>query len=150
MTAFVVIGRVGSRITAELGTMAVSEQIDALYSLGRDPVALLAAPRLLAGMFTMPLLVGIANTVGVLAGLVAAQSTAGLGPDAFLYGARVYWHSWNLFYSIMKAGLYGFVIPIISLHLGLITLRRGTVHCGTRASPSRRAGAPGCRRAPAP
>jgi phospholipid/cholesterol/gamma-HCH transport system permease protein len=121
MTAFVLIGRVGARITAELGTMAVSEQLDALYSPGRDPVAILAAPRLLAGLLTTPLLVGIANTVGVLAGLVAAQVTAGLGPEAFLYGARVYWRSWNLFYSIMKAGLFGFVIPIISLHMGLIT-----------------------------
>ena len=50
MTSFVLIGRVGARITAELGTMAVSEQIDALYSLGRDPVSFLAAPRLLAGI----------------------------------------------------------------------------------------------------
>src|SRR5262245_65926955 len=48
MTAFVLIGRVGARITAELGTMVVSEQIDALYSLGRDPVKVLAAPRILA------------------------------------------------------------------------------------------------------
>lgn len=54
MTAFVVIGRVGARITAELGTMKVSEQIDALHSLGRDPVAFLAAPRLLAGIVTVP------------------------------------------------------------------------------------------------
>ena len=68
MTAFVLIGRVGARITAELGTMKVSEQIDALYSLGRDPVAVLAAPRIIAGMMTMPLLVGIADVVGVLAG----------------------------------------------------------------------------------
>src|SRR5215470_13539558 len=58
MTAFVIIGRVGARITAELGTMQVSEQIDALYSLGRDPVKVLAAPRILAGTFTVPLLVG--------------------------------------------------------------------------------------------
>jgi phospholipid/cholesterol/gamma-HCH transport system permease protein len=121
MTAFVLIGRVGARITAELGTMAVSEQIDALYSLGRDPVAVLAAPRLLAGLLTTPLLVGIADAVGVFSGIVAAQATVGLGPEAFLHGARVYWHSWNLFYSIMKSGLFGFAIPIISLHMGLTT-----------------------------
>ena len=53
LTAVVVIGRVGARITAELGTMQVSEQIDALYSLGRDPVNVLAAPRILAGMPAM-------------------------------------------------------------------------------------------------
>jgi phospholipid/cholesterol/gamma-HCH transport system permease protein len=104
MTSFVIIGRVGARITAELGTMAVSEQIDALYSLGRDPVSFLAAPRLIAGMITTPLLVGIADAVGVFSGLVAAQAAVGLGPDAFLYGARLFWHSWDLFYSLMKAG----------------------------------------------
>ncbi len=65
MTAFVLIGRVGARITAELGTMQVSEQIDALYSLGRDPVPVLAAPRLIAGTVTTPLLVGLANLVGL-------------------------------------------------------------------------------------
>jgi phospholipid/cholesterol/gamma-HCH transport system permease protein len=121
MTSFVLIGRVGARITAELGTMAVSEQIDALYSLGRDPVPFLAAPRLLAGIITTPLLVGIADTVGVVSGLVAAQAALGLGPDAFLYGARLFWHSWDLFYSLMKAGVFGFIIPIIAIHMGLIT-----------------------------
>lgn len=90
ITAFVLIGRVGARITAELGTMQVSEQIDALSSLGRDPVAVLGAPRLIAGTVSMPLLVGVANTVGLFAGLVAARSSLGLGPDSFLFGARLY------------------------------------------------------------
>jgi len=90
LTAVVVIGRVGARITAELGTMQVSEQIDALYSLGRDPVKVLAAPRILAGMPAMVLLVGISNLVGVLAGMLAARLTVGLGHATFLYGARLF------------------------------------------------------------
>jgi phospholipid/cholesterol/gamma-HCH transport system permease protein len=113
MTAFVLIGRVGARITAEIGTMAVSEQVDALISLGRDPVPFLAAPRVIAGM--------IANAVGVLTGLVSARATMGLGPEGFLYGARMYWHSWDLFYSLAKAFVFGFMIPVISVHMGLIT-----------------------------
>jgi phospholipid/cholesterol/gamma-HCH transport system permease protein len=121
MTAFVVIGRVGARITAEIGTMQVSEQIDALLSLGRDPVRVLAAPRLLAGIVVMPLLVGIANTVGLFAGLVAARATVGLGPESFLYGARLFWHNWDLFYSLMKAATFGFIIPLISTHMGFLT-----------------------------
>ena len=64
---------------------------------------------------------GIANAVGVFAGMVAAQATVGLGPEAFLYGARLFWHSWDLFYSLMKAGVFGFIIPLISCHMGLIT-----------------------------
>ncbi len=121
MTAFVLIGRVGARITAELGTMAVSEQVDALVSLGRDPVPFLAAPRVLAGMIVTPVLVGVANAVGVVTGLLSAQSTMGLGPEGFLYGARLYWHSWDLLYSLTKAFVFGFTIPIISVHMGLIT-----------------------------
>jgi phospholipid/cholesterol/gamma-HCH transport system permease protein len=121
MTAIVVIGRVGARITAELGTMKVSEQIDALHSLGRDPVSVLAAPRVIAGIVAMPLLVGLANFIGVLAGLVAARFAVGLGPESFLYGARLFWHSWDLLYSISKGVVFGFVIPLISVHMGFGT-----------------------------
>jgi len=121
MTAFVLIGRVGARITAELGTMQVSEQIDALYSLGRDPVPVLAAPRLIAGTLVTPMLVGMANVAGIFAGMVAAQATVGLGNDSFLYGARLFWHNWDMFYSLMKATVFGFIIPLISCHMGLLT-----------------------------
>jgi len=121
LTAIVVIGRVGARITAELGTMQVSEQIDALYSLGRDPVSVLAAPRIWAGAITMPALVGLANAVGFLAGMISARSTIGLGADSFLYGARLFWHSYDLFYSEMKALVFGFAIPLIAVHMGLLT-----------------------------
>jgi len=121
MTAFVVIGRVGARITAELGTMKVSEQIDALDSLGRDPVAFLAAPRLIAGMVSVPALVAIANLVGLFAGLVAARATIGLGGEAFLYGARLFWHRWDLLYSLIKGVAFGVLIPLLSLHMGFLT-----------------------------
>ena len=121
LTAVVMIGRVGARITAELGTMQVSEQIDALYSLGRDPIPVLAAPRILAGMLVMPALVAIANGVGVFAGMVSAQATVGLGFQSFLYGARLFWHSYDLLYSLLKALAFGFVIPVISVHMGLLT-----------------------------
>jgi len=121
MTSIVFIGRVGARITAELGTMQVSEQIDAIYSLGRDPVRMLAAPRILAGMLAMPALVALANGVGAMAGMVAARSTIGLGYESFLYGARLYWHSYDLLYSLVKAEAFGFIIPLISVHMGLLT-----------------------------
>ena len=124
MTAFVLIGRVGARITAELGTMKVSEQIDALHSLGRDPVAVLAAPRIIAGTIAMPLLVGLADLIGVFAGIIAARFTVGLGPESFLYGARLFWHSWDLLYSITKGLVFGFVIPLISVHMGFEHPRR--------------------------
>jgi phospholipid/cholesterol/gamma-HCH transport system permease protein len=121
MTSIVVIGRVGARITAELGTMVVSEQIDALYSLGRDPVPVLAAPRIWAGTVTLPALVSLANTVGVFAGMFSAQATAGLGAETFLYGARLFWHSYDMLYSLAKALVFGFMIPLIAVHMGLLT-----------------------------
>jgi phospholipid/cholesterol/gamma-HCH transport system permease protein len=121
MTAVGLIGRVGARITAEIGTMKVSEQIDALYSLGRDPVAVLAAPRIIAGLTMTPLLVMLADAVGVTAGLIAANLTAHLGPDSFLYGARLYWHSWDLVYGIIKGATFGYIIPLFSTHMGLLT-----------------------------
>jgi phospholipid/cholesterol/gamma-HCH transport system permease protein len=121
MTAVMLIGRVGARITAEFGTMQVSEQIDAMHSLGRDPVRVLAAPRVIAGVLVMPVLVGIANTVGIFAGAFAAQQTLGLGLESFFYGARLYWHSWDLFYSLMKATTFGFVIPFVAVHMGFRT-----------------------------
>src|SRR5688500_1973056 len=108
MTAVGLIGRVGARITAELGTMKVSEQIDALHSLGRDPVAVLAAPRILAGLLMTPMLVLLADGVGVAAGMVAANLSANLGADAFMYGARLYWHTWDMFYGVVKGMTFGF------------------------------------------
>jgi phospholipid/cholesterol/gamma-HCH transport system permease protein len=121
LTAIVLIGRVGARITAELGTMEVSEQIDALYSLGRDPVPVLAAPRILAGMICMPILVAIADAQGVFAGMIAARLSVGLGHESFLYGSRLFWHSYDMFYGEMKALAFGFVIPLIGVHMGLKT-----------------------------
>ena len=134
MTAVVLIGRVGARITAELGTMKVSEQIDALHSLGRDPVSVLAGPRLIAGTLAMPLLVGLADCVGIFAGMIAARVSVGLGPESFFYGARVFWHSWDLFYSITKGVVFGFLIPFISVHMGLET--RGGAEGVGRATTS--------------
>lgn len=121
LTAIVLVGRVGARITAELGTMKVSEQMDAYHSLGRDPVILLAAPRVLAGIVVMPVLVGFADIVGISAGMIAANIDVGLGRETFLYGARLFWHSWDLVYSLLKAVVFGLAIPLISVHMGFRT-----------------------------
>jgi phospholipid/cholesterol/gamma-HCH transport system permease protein len=121
LTAIVLVGRIGARITAELGTMVVSEQIDAFESLGRDPVAILGAPRVLAGIITMPILVGFADVIGVAAGMVAANLSVGIGSETFLYGARLFWHSWDLFYGFAKSIVFGLIIPLISVHMGLRT-----------------------------
>src|SRR4051794_25775319 len=121
LTAVVLIGRVGARITAELGTMQVSEQIDALYSLGRDPVRTLVSPRIIAGLISVPLLVGFADCIGMISGMIAAQATLGLGRESFFYGARLFWHNWDLLYSLTKGLVFGGVIPLVAAHMGLST-----------------------------
>jgi phospholipid/cholesterol/gamma-HCH transport system permease protein len=121
MTAIVLIGRVGARITAELGTMQVSEQIDALHSLGRDPVRTLVAPRIIAGIVVVPILVALCNLAGVVSGMIAAQSTVHLGIPAFRYGAGLFWHNWDMLYSELKGLAFGFVIPLVASHMGLST-----------------------------
>ena len=130
------IGRVGARITAELGTMQVSEQIDALHSLGRDPVAVLAAPRILAGMIAMPMLVGIANCVGVFAGMVRGALRRGpRAPSRSSTARGCSGTAGTCFYSIDEgASCSGFVIPLISVHMGLLHARRRR---GRRAAPPR-------------
>jgi len=121
LTSIVMIGRVGARITAELGTMKVSEQIDALHSVGRDPVEILAAPRVLAMIISMPLLVSLANLVGITTGMISAQYTLGLGRETFLFGAPQVWHNWDIVYSLGKAVVFGAAIPLIAIHMGLRT-----------------------------
>jgi phospholipid/cholesterol/gamma-HCH transport system permease protein len=121
LTAIVLVGRVGARITAELGTMEVSEQIDAFHSVGRDPVTILAAPRVVAGVLVLPILNGIAIIVGLYAGLFSAKWTLGLGNEAFWYGAQLFWHNWDMVYSMSKAAAFGLAIPLISAHMGFRT-----------------------------
>ncbi len=135
LTAVVLVGRVGARITAELGTMMVSEQIDAYRSLGRDPLIVLGAPRILAGVLVMPLLVGIANIVGLFSGMVSAQLSLGLSFETFLFGARLFWFSWDLLYSLLKSLAFGFAIPIIAIHMGLRT-RGGAEGVGSTTTAS--------------
>jgi len=121
LTAVVLVGRIGARITAELGTMKVSEQMDALYSVGRDPVAMLATPRIIAGVIVVPILTAMAVIVGIIAGQISAQLTLGLGWEAFFYGARLFWHNWDMVYSLTKAVVFGLAIPVISIHMGFRT-----------------------------
>jgi phospholipid/cholesterol/gamma-HCH transport system permease protein len=121
LTAVVFIGRVGARITAELGTMKVSEQIDALHSLGRHPVRQLVTPRLIAGALALPLLTAYANTIGIAAGAFTARATLGLGYETFIYGVRVFWHTFDIYYSVGKGAVFGFIIPLIAAHMGMRT-----------------------------
>ncbi len=121
LTALVLAGRIGARYAAELGTMRVTEQIDALETLGRSPASHLVIPRVLAGAIMIPVLVVFANVVGVYAGWVSVQAVLPVTDADFTYGARVFWRPFDAYYSIIKAFAFGNCITIISCYMGFNT-----------------------------
>jgi len=121
MTAIVVAGRAGAAIAAELGTMKVTEQIDALYTLGTDPVQYLVIPRLLAFMFVLPLLTVISDFTGILGGLFVAQVKYDIP-------TTVYWHDIidnmlvrHFVHGFLKTFIFAFVVAMICGYKGVTT-----------------------------
>jgi phospholipid/cholesterol/gamma-HCH transport system permease protein len=120
LTALVLIGRLGASIAAELGTMKVTEQIDALYSIGRDPVTFLVVPRVVGGMLVVPPLVIVADAVGMFSGwIVGLFAIEGLTTTDFIFGARFYFRPWVLFFSVIKAAIFGVTITFLACFIGL-------------------------------
>ncbi len=120
LTAIVLIGRLGASIAAELGTMKVTEQVDALYSIGRDPITLLIVPRVVGGALVVPSLVILADAVGICAGWMTGMlSQDGLTTADFLFGARFYFRPWVLFFSVIKGAVFGVTITFLACFIGL-------------------------------
>ena len=119
LTAIVLAGRMGAGIGAELGTMQVTNQIDALLTLGRDPVVELVVPRVVAGTVILVPLVVLANITGILAGYVVCTTILGLTPQEFASGAQGYYHHPALFYTLTKAVVFGFTITFTACYVGL-------------------------------
>jgi phospholipid/cholesterol/gamma-HCH transport system permease protein len=121
LTAMILAGRIGARYAAELGTMRVTEQIDALESLGRSPASHLLIPRVMAGFVMIPVLVVFANVIGILAGWKAAQLVLPLTDADFYFGARTFWRPFDAYYSLIKAFFFAGSITIISCYMGFNT-----------------------------
>lgn len=121
LTALVLVGRIGARIGAELGTMVVTEQVDALRAVGRDPVEQLVVPRVLAGMLMLPPLVALADFVGIGAGWLGALLTLPITSTEFVYGVRTYFHDFALWFGLIKAAVFGATITFIGCYIGLRT-----------------------------
>jgi phospholipid/cholesterol/gamma-HCH transport system permease protein len=118
LTALILAGRIGARYAAELGTMRVTEQIDALETLGRNPVSHLLLPRVIAGLVMVPVLVIIANCTGLLAGWVAGRGALGITTADYIYGARYFFKPFDLWYSLIKAEVFGIVVTAIPCYVG--------------------------------
>jgi phospholipid/cholesterol/gamma-HCH transport system permease protein len=121
LTGLILAGRIGARYAAELGTMRVTEQIDALESLGRSPVSHLIIPRVLAGMLAIPALTMFANVVGFLSGWMALKSSIGITNADFIFGARYYFRPFDLWYSMIKATFFAAAVTTIPCYIGYYT-----------------------------
>jgi phospholipid/cholesterol/gamma-HCH transport system permease protein len=121
LTAVVLAGRVGSAFAAEIGTMQVSEQIDALYVLKTDPVDYLVIPRVIACCVMLPLLTILSIVTGMLGGLLLATNTFGMPGRVFLESARNALTGWDLCTAPIKAMCFGALIAIIGCSWGMTT-----------------------------
>ncbi len=121
LTAVVLAGRVGSAFAAEIGTMRVTEQIDALYMLRTDPIDYLVIPRVLACCLMLPLLTILSLITGMTGGMVVANLLYGISNHVFINSARNFLSVWDLCSSPIKGVVFGALIAVIGTSWGLTT-----------------------------
>ena len=121
LTALVLTGRVGARMTAEIGTMRVTEQIDALETLAYDPVAYLAVPRLVAALVMLPVLVVLANATAILAAWLTLIVTTPVTSADFVSGMRLGFTKFQVFYGLIKAVAFGGALALTCSYEGYVT-----------------------------
>jgi len=119
MTALVAGGRIGAGIAAELGGMAVTEQIDAVRALGADPLQRLVAPRIIAVTIAMPLLAVCADVVGTFGGMLVAWGQYGVPPRMFINGVYDFVTINDFGSGVLKAVVFGFIVGAISTSEGM-------------------------------
>lgn len=121
LTAVILAGRVGSAFAAEIGTMQVTEQIDALYMLKTDPIDYLVIPRVIACCLMLPLLTILAIILGMIGGVLIAQTMYNIPQSVFLDSARNFLSVWDLLSAALKAACFGMLIAVIGCSWGLTT-----------------------------
>lgn len=121
LTALVLTGRVGARMTAEIGTMRVTEQIDALETLSFDPVAYLATPRVIAGLIMLPVLTVVANAAAIFSAWATLVLATDVRTSDFLDGLRLSFTAFQVVYSLIKAFCFGAAISFVCSYEGYVT-----------------------------
>jgi phospholipid/cholesterol/gamma-HCH transport system permease protein len=121
LTGLVLTGRVGARMTAEIGTMRVTEQIDALETLSYDPLAFLIVPRFVACLVMLPCLVVLADATGLFSGYIVSVFVTGVTKQDFIAGVRLGFGTFQVVYSLLKATLFGAAIAFVCSYEGFIT-----------------------------
>lgn len=118
LAATMLAGRVGSAMAAELGTMRVTEQIDALSSMGANPIQYLVVPRFLAFVLLIPALTVMAVFMGVVGGYFYSVMILGIDKHHYLYNTQNFVGTWDLFYGIFKSEFFGIAIALVSCYQG--------------------------------
>jgi len=118
IAGLMVAGRIGASMAAEIGTMRVTEQIDALQTLSTNPFKYLVAPRLIAGFTMAPLLVLVADIIGVFGGYLVGVYNLGFNPTTFLRQTRDYLEFIDVFSGLVKAAVFGFIIALMGCYHG--------------------------------
>ncbi len=118
LTGLIVAGRIGAAIAAEIGTMRVTEQIDALTTLSTNPFKYLVAPRLIAGMAMLPLLVLVADIIGVFGGYLVSIEKLGFNPVVYLKNTFEFVEPLDVISGVVKAAVFGFLIALMGCYHG--------------------------------
>jgi phospholipid/cholesterol/gamma-HCH transport system permease protein len=121
LTAVIVGGRIGSGMTAEVGSMAVTEQIDAIYALGADPIKKLVVPRLIASVIVMPLLATFSLVLGFSGAMIVTSSQFNVSPSFFLNTALDTLTLQDFFSGVCKCPVFGAIIALVGCYFGLTT-----------------------------
>lgn len=118
LAGLMVAGRVGASIAAEIGTMRVSEQIDALKTLSTNPYQYLVAPRILAAVITLPILVLFADAIGVFGGYLVSVSKLGFNPALYIDQTFKYLEAGDVVSGLIKAAFFGYFIALLGCYQG--------------------------------
>ena len=121
LTAVVIAGRVGSGITSELGSMLISDQINAMRALGTDPIKKLVAPRIIAGTTMVPILTVVSDLIGIMGGFFVASFFLGISPSLYLTSAYDRLNYNDLVQGLAKPPIFGFLIAAVGCYFGLNT-----------------------------
>ena len=116
LAGLMVAGRVGASIAAEIGTMKVTEQLDALRTLSTNPFRYLVAPRVIASVLSLPLLVLIADIIGVMGGYLVSVHSLGFSPGPYISSSFKFLESIDVISGLTKAAVFGFIIAIMGCY----------------------------------
>ena len=114
-----VAGRVAAAIAAEIGTMKVTEQIDALVTLSTNPLKYLTVPRLLAATLTLPVLVAVGDSIGIFGGYLVGTSRLGFNPANYLQNTADFLELWDVLSGLIKGAVFGFIVALMGCYHGM-------------------------------